>query len=111
MLKILVRNSRYAPVLICDVCNQLITSVTEGAAVFPNRSPEHAFWPDGQFLNVMHVHKGQCHDTAEVVLGGRAVAGWTELSHHLVFLLGNVSMGEEELSYAMQGAAMLQDMG
>ena len=83
---------RYAPVLICDICEQRITDA--GLAGVVSRTDQAG----GVELNeVLYAHKGRCLDAAEEKLGGYRVTGWRELSDHLIDLLYNCGLTVEKL--------------
>lgn len=71
-------NRRITPVFVCDVCNEQITDIVKGAAVFRDRG--HG---EGELHTVLHVHKGSCHNQAESMMVGRSGAPWHELRDHL----------------------------
>lgn len=86
MIKMLNIKGRACPIVICDVCQKRIESSEAAAAVFQRSDIE----VDGDVSQVLHVHKGQCHDDAEQKIGNGKGAPWQELDHHIYFLIGNV---------------------
>src|SRR5881275_672957 len=75
----------YTPVAVCDICHQVITDVGYGAAVW--RIPRQHL---GDVFDVLHVHKGRCHDQADRQLVGEDKASWHELGIHLADLTVNL---------------------
>jgi len=69
---------RITPVFVCDMCNEPITDIAIGAAVFRDRG--HG---EGELHTALHVHKGRCHKQAEAQLVGRTGGPWHELGDHL----------------------------
>lgn len=90
MIKYWYENGRYAPLLLCDTCGKRIENSGMGAAVHANGREE------GEYLDVLHVHKGQCHDKAEADLGGTSSVGWEELNVHLLHLTHNAGFTLEQ---------------
>jgi hypothetical protein len=76
---------RYAPLLFCDTCGKRITDAGLAAAVTVGHPV-----PEGESSEVLHVHKGECHDAVDRRLGRQA--GWDELSRHLLHLIYNVDL-------------------
>lgn len=88
MVKLLQRDGgRFATVLVCDICGDMISSDREGAAVFRDDAR-----PNEKF-DVLHVHKGKCLDLAEERLGNRA--GWQELGAHIYWLASSLEIDRE----------------
>jgi hypothetical protein len=91
MIKIVhARPGFYAPMLYCDYCKKRITDAGSAAAI----TVSHPM-PEGASSDVLHVHKGDCHDAVEKKLGG--TAGWEELSRHIMQLNYNVDLSPEKL--------------
>jgi hypothetical protein len=84
------RPGRYAPPLFCDTCGKRITDAGLAAAV----TVGHPI-PEGESSEVLHVHKGECHDAVDRRLGRQA--GWDELSRPLLHLIYNVDLSPEKL--------------
>ncbi len=80
MIKVMRKDSRTVSIMCCDVCGSWIDEAGLGAAVFRRLSE------DGATSEVLHVHKGGCHDIAEERLGE---TGWQELRQHLYHLTSN----------------------
>lgn len=97
MIKILVLNARHAPIIMCDLCGQKIDDAIIGAAIFNNRTPGGDRLPDGSVIDVLHAHKGECHDLAETKLGGKELTGWIELERHVRYVLHNSGLDLQEL--------------
>jgi hypothetical protein len=66
------------PVFVCDVSGHPIANVRLGVAAFRSQGQ-----PDGTLQDVMHAHKGACHDLAEKKLGEYPGGPWQELTDHL----------------------------
>jgi hypothetical protein len=66
------------PVFVCDICGNAITDIRSGAVVFRNRGVG-----EDELLELLHVHKGNCHDQAEARLTPGASGPWHELEDHL----------------------------
>jgi hypothetical protein len=89
MIKVFVtENSRYAPVVVCDICNEIILDVRMAAVVNQKLDTSEST----NFLEVLHAHKGNCLNLAEKRFGGREKTGWTELQSHLQDLIRNVGI-------------------
>lgn len=84
MIRIWHRAGRTCPVVVCDICDDMISNAEEGAAVFSCRSK------DNLKTNVVHVHKGACQDKAEEQIGDDS--GWDELGHHLYLVCSNTAV-------------------
>lgn len=69
---------RITPVFVCDICGKQITNIGGGAVVFRNRGVG-----EDELLELLHVHKGKCHDQAEAQLVGGDKGPWHELADHL----------------------------
>jgi hypothetical protein len=76
---------RKAAILVCDVCLERIADASYAAAVFKSESNV------GDIFDVLHAHKGACHDEAEKRLGGKAQTGWEEMKVHLIQVCHNAS--------------------
>jgi len=97
MIKIFVQNSRYSPIIVCDICGRKIDNAMEGAAVFNNRTPSGDLLPDGAIQPVIHAHKGKCHDLAESKVGEHDAAVWIELETHVRFLVHNTGLDLKQM--------------
>lgn len=87
MIKILWRDGRSAPIVVCDVCGDMISDYAEGGVVFPD-PPAGA---NNVHVEALHIHKGACHDKAEARFqDGRC--GWDELGLHLYRLCANTGI-------------------
>lgn len=93
MIKVLYKDGRYSPLVICDICSERIEDAALGAAVAPSGQGG-----DDQLLEVLHAHKGGCHKAAEERLGGKVNTGWDELGVHMLNLAMNVKLSPEALS-------------
>ena len=92
MIKIGNRAGHPAPLIVCDICGDVISKAREGVAAFDSHSPERSR------VNVVLVHKGRCHEVARDWIG-EAQAGWHELGEFLVLLCLNVGIdGSASLS-------------
>jgi hypothetical protein len=91
VLKIIKVGDVSEPAIFCDVCTKQITAAGEAAAVYPYEEK------DGAVLEVLHVHKGRCHDTAENKVGSNGGAPWQELESHLLWLLKNTGLPLDRL--------------
>lgn len=84
MIRILFRHGLSCPFVFCDVCGDAISDPLEGAAVFDMTAKSDK-------TDVLHAHKGKCHDEAEKRIGEK-VSGWQELSAHIYFLCTNLDI-------------------
>jgi hypothetical protein len=91
MIKILFKEALSCPVFTCDICSDMIGDLTEGAAIFvdPSRRSENLK------TEVMHVHKGKCHELAEA--RAKARCEWQPLGAHLYFLCANTEVDGKQL--------------
>ena len=65
----------WASRFLCDIC---------GSAIEETGAVSWRMTDDGPvYTEVLHTHKGRCHQTAEERLGGRMATGWVELSEHV----------------------------
>ncbi len=92
MIKVWYKDGRYVPIITCDICNERIEDAAVAAAVAPSGEPDK-----DQVLDVLHAHKGRCHEAAEHKLGGDLNTGWEELSVHVLYLARNVKLSPEAL--------------
>jgi hypothetical protein len=88
MIRILSRDHLHAPVVVCDVCGDPIWDANDGVAVF------NAVLKEMEKTDVLHAHKGDCHDAAEDRIGEHA--GWQELSSHFYWLGANLEITPEQ---------------
>ena len=102
MIRVVEKNARTYPLLICDICGERIENLGLGAAVFPRTDV------DGEINDVLHVHKRSCHDAAERKVGGGKGAPWQELQDHFVYLMANAGKPVEQL---VERAKTLNDFG
>lgn len=93
MIKILYDEGTYGAVVICDHCKQRIKDAELAAAVSTVRNMK-----DGDLADIVHAHKGQCHDALEQKYSaGDNTVGWDELSHHLIQLVLNTGVTLDRL--------------
>ncbi|MEA5420778.1 hypothetical protein VB712_16215 [Spirulina sp. CCNP1310] len=86
MIKVFKEGNVTVPMFVCDICNKPITDGEMAVAVFQNLP-----LLDGiETAEVLHAHKGRCHDVAEKRLG--KTAGFDELTNHCRYLLNNASI-------------------
>jgi hypothetical protein len=84
MIKIFQEGATGVPLIVCDICGKPIEKAGDGVAVFKN------LMNNGESCEVLHAHKGGCHDTAEErIRKTGALVGWTEMIEHLGFLVQN----------------------
>jgi hypothetical protein len=88
MIKMMHRDGTTAPVVTCDICGDMISTVEEGAAVFSCSAAPNAK------TEVLHAHKGECHDKAEERFGDNS--GWDELGLHLYRICFNSGLNYAE---------------
>lgn len=84
MIKVMRKDHRTVTIICCDVCGSWIDDAGLAAAVFRRMSVE------GETTEVLHVHKGRCHDVAEARLGGET--GWHEMRQHLYHVTSNTGL-------------------
>ena len=86
MIKVLITNggSRFAPVWICDECEQMIDNGGLAVAVHVNRTNAEEYLSEGQLVDVKICHKGKCHDNIDEKLGGKMITGWMEFNQFLI---------------------------
>ncbi len=88
MIKMIQRDcGRSGPIIVCDICGDMIGKDNDGAVVFRDDAK-----PNEKF-DVLHVHKGKCLDLAEERLGDRA--GWQELGAHIYWLACNLEIDQK----------------
>lgn len=101
-IKILYRDQRNCPVVVCDVCQDMIGNAGEGAVVFRCSAPENSK------LVCLHVHKGECHDKAEE---GIEDAGWEELGAHMAYIMSNLGIDLEAFKELDRSMALRREVG
>jgi hypothetical protein len=106
MIKMLNLSGRAAPVVICDICGKRVEEADLGAAVFPRMQSES----EGTVVQVLHVHKGPCHDKAQLQLGGVRDTAWQELRIHFSYLLHNLGLSVEKLRKLEQEEEVLGNL-
>lgn len=89
MIKIQFIEGKYAPIIVCDICGQHIKDAEDAVAV--NTSPSD----NNEVLDVLHVHRGDCHNSADQKLGG--VAGYSDMDFHLFNLIHNSGLSLDKL--------------
>jgi hypothetical protein len=106
MIKILYDTGRYGAVVICDHCKERINDAQLTAAMSTVPGME-----DGDLADVVHAHKGQCHDALEQKYSaGGGKVGWDELSHHLIQLVLNSGVTLDQLKQqqkTLEGAGLM----
>jgi len=90
-VKVYANWERSEPAMICDACKREIADVGLAAVVFNNLHVATDEWRDA-----LVVHKGPCHDAAEMVLGGKMDTGWYELGTVLNRVYSGTAFGGEE---------------
>jgi hypothetical protein len=91
MLKMIYLNGRTVPQYFCDVCTTQIENAKGAALVFKRLSEL-----EETNSEVLFTHKGQCHDAAEIKLGGKSKTGWQEMSVSLFHSLHNSQLSPED---------------
>jgi hypothetical protein len=91
MIKILFKDTLSCPVFSCDVCGDMIGDLSEGAAVFADVARRN----ENTKIDVLHVHKGKCHELAEQKM--KQKAEWQPLGAHLYFLCANTEVDGKQL--------------
>lgn len=91
MIKILFKETLSCPVFACDICSDMIGDLSEGAAVFADVSGRG----ENMKIDVLHVHKGKCHELAEQKMKQRCE--WQPLGAHLYFLCANIEVDGRQL--------------
>ncbi len=98
MFEIFVNGDRNAPMLYCDVCDELITDAGTAAVVYDN------FKKTGERAKILYVHKGKidgrtCHQAADAIISeGGGTPGWQELKTHLCHIASNVGFPSEKMA-------------
>lgn len=99
MLKILYSDHQFFPILVCDVCGRRIEQASLAAAINPSAIQDgERVVQEGDLLEVLHAHKGDCHKQAEERFGGKYRTGWTELGSHLSQLTHNVGLSPAKIA-------------
>lgn len=91
MIKILFKDTLSCPIFSCDICSDMIGDLTEGAAVFADVAQRR----ENGKIEVMHVHRGKCHELAEKKLSLKSE--WQPLGAHLYFLCANIEVDGKHL--------------
>ncbi|MES2562725.1 MAG: hypothetical protein V4637_08355 [Pseudomonadota bacterium] len=91
MIKILFKETLSCPVFNCDLCGDMIGDISEGAALFADVSKRR----ENAKIEVMHVHKGKCHELAEEKMHRKCE--WQPLGAHLYFLCANIEVDSKQL--------------
>jgi hypothetical protein len=92
VIRVMNKNGKTCPILLCDICEKQIDNLGMGAAIFPRSSTE------GEITEVLHTHKKSCHDIAEKRIGGKSSAPWQELQDHFIWLMANSGKPATELA-------------
>jgi hypothetical protein len=106
MIRIRYIEERYAPVVICDICEQRITNSGLAVIVYPRRLGNEA-----ELLEPWHVHKGTCLATADERLGGREKVGWEELATHLMEVAMNCGRSSHQIKEHLNAFESWRDLG
>lgn len=108
MIEMRWRDKRYCPVITCDICGLQIEDATMGA-VATERADDKS---PSSTVRHLYVHKGRCHESADRALETPAgLPGWTELTHHLIYLSAGCGMSAACLLNAIQAAKDLNELG
>ena len=91
MIKILFKDTLSCPIFNCDVCGDMIGDLSEGAAVFADVAQR----AENMKIEVLHVHKGKCHELAEQQM--KSKCEWQPLGAHLYFLCANTEVDGKHL--------------
>ncbi|MBI5381106.1 MAG: hypothetical protein HZA31_04335 [Opitutae bacterium] len=89
MIKDVCIKGRIGPQVFCDTCGKRIEKAGLAAVITVKNIG------DGESSEILHVHKGKCHDLAEKKLGGNVL--WGEMSRHFLHLIYNVGLSTEHL--------------
>ena len=73
MIKILFKDTLSCPIFTCDICGDMIGDLGEGAAVFADLARR----PENMKIDVLHVHKGKCHELAEQKMAAVTGPAWS----------------------------------
>lgn len=92
MIKFLYLNG-YAPIVVCDICQEKIVNAQLGVAIHTKAEKLEK----GDMVEVLHLHKGQCHDLAEQKFAKKVNIGWQELMTHLIYLCQNTNIGIDDM--------------
>ena len=91
MIKILFKDTLSCPIFSCDICGDMIGELIEGVAVFAEVSKR----TENMKIDVLHVHRGKCHELAEQKMKARCE--WQPLGAHLYFLCANTGVDGKQL--------------
>lgn len=104
MIGILFRDGEAAPIVICDMCSDMIGEAVDGIVVFPAASAENTK------AKALHVHKLLCFDKALGTFPGGA--GLMDLGQHLLLLSINTCVdGDAFIKLAKETLAKKQKPG
>lgn len=84
MIKILNQGGRTFPMFICDICGKPINDAKSAAVIY--KKQDASGWSDP-----MYVHKGECFNEAEKMLG--KPVHWEELETYIEYLVHNSKTG------------------
>ena len=92
MIKIFQEGVESVPMFVCDICGKPIKEPDNGVVVFKN------LMKNGESCEVLHAHKGRCHDLAEErITKTGAYVGWNEMIDHLALLVQNTGFTFDQL--------------
>lgn len=101
MIRMILREGRCGPLVVCDICGDMISDADEGVAVFQGEPHENSKF------DVIHAHKDRCHTLAEKRIG--STADWQELGLHLYWLCKNTEIDERRFQELGDSAGYLPD--
>lgn len=90
MLKMVYVEGRTIPTYFCDVCTTQIENAKSAVFIFKRLGDLTA-----QNSEVKMAHKGECHTSAELSLGGHLQTGWHEMSRMLYHAAHNAQLTPE----------------
>lgn len=93
MIKIFLEGATSVPLIVCDICGKpIVEKQGDGVAVFKH------LMNNGESCEVLHAHKGRCHDIAEErIKKTGAFVSWIEMIDHLCYLVQNSGYTFEQL--------------
>lgn len=106
MEKVLHKDDKLIPILICDHCGERIEDAGNANCLLEEDRP---YPDDGETTDVYHVHKGECDRalSAELSEGG---AGHSELETHLWRLCHNSGLPSDRIKEVEDRDAILGNL-
>jgi hypothetical protein len=102
MICLRIKDGFYAPIVLCDYCNEAITDPHMALELTDHREWDPA---NEELIEVYHVHKDACDQAMQEKFAGQC--GSTELSIHMFQLAYNVGLRPDDFEKWMNGVELV----